>query len=113
MAEPEAGAARTAQDEAVKQAVGLVFAVVGVLVLMPLYRKIAEQQASQMRAQLQRIDPVMERIRLAEAARDERARRVRYWHRVAGLLWPVSSSAAMWALHRAESASKAPAGSEG
>lgn len=104
--------AAAAQHEAARQAVGLVFTVAGVLILMPLYRKIAQQQANQMRAALQRIDPVMARIQDEEAARDARARRARYWQRVAGVLWPVSSAAAVWALRRAESVSKAPAGGE-
>lgn len=98
---------QVASNEAARQAVMLIFGVVGVIILMPLYRKIAEQQGRQMRHGM-RIDPVMERIEAAEAEQAARARRARKWHRVADVLWPVSASAAVWALRRAESVSKPP-----
>lgn len=98
---------QVASNEAARQAVMLIFGVVGVIILMPLYRKIAEQQGRQIRHGM-RIDPVMERIEAAEAEQAARARRARRWQRAADVLWPVSESAGMWALRRAESVSKGP-----
>lgn len=106
-------AAAVAQKEAARQAVVLAFGIAGALAMIPVYKRIARVQAEQLRSMLPH-DPVMreveqEQARAKAAAAAVRAR-VRRWHRAAALLWPLSSSAALWALRRAESASKQPAG---
>lgn len=94
---------QVASNEAAKQAVVLAFGIATVLILMPIYRRIAHAQGQAIRA-----DPVLVKIAALEAARDARARRALKWQRIADVLWPLSPAAAVWALRRAESVSKPP-----
>lgn len=82
----------TARNEAAKQAVVLVFAVLGAVAMLPLYRRITEAQAAAMR---QVVDPT-------EAQRDrmrghlESAKR---WDRVASACFLFGTQRAFWWAH--------------
>lgn len=98
--------ADVAQREAAKQAVALAFGIAGALAMIPIYKRIARSQADALRSVLPH-DPAMREVEQRQAAAAAARAKVRHWHRLAGYLWPVSSSAAMWALRRAERVSKA------
>jgi hypothetical protein len=101
----EPTAADIAQKEAARQAVILAFGLAGALLMIPVYKRIAHAQADALRQALPH-DPVMREVEQKQAAAAAARTKIRHWHKVAGLLWPVSSSAAMWALRRAENVSK-------
>lgn len=98
-------AADVAQKEAAKQAVVLLFGLAGALAMIPIYKRIARSQADALR-ELMPHDPAMREVERKQAAVAAARSKIRQWHKLAGLLWPVSSSAALWALRRAEDVSK-------
>lgn len=91
--------AETARNEAAKQAVMLVFGIAAALLMLPLYKRLAEQQAEAMASQAhlisERADPVMERIRRAQAALETAKR----WDRIAGMLFVLGPQRAFWWAH--------------
>lgn len=101
--------ADVAQKEAARQAVALLFGIAGALAMIPIYKRIARSQVEVLREVMPH-DSTMQEVerRQAEATAAAAAvrRQVRNWHKVAGMLWPVSTSAALWALRRAENVSK-------
>lgn len=98
-------AADVAQKEAAKQAVALLFGLAGALAMIPIYKRIARGQVAALR-EIMPHDPAMREVEQKQAAAAAARAKIRHWHKVAGMLWPVSSSAALWALRRAEDVSK-------
>lgn len=93
--------AETAKNEAARQAVMLAFGVVGLLIVIPLYRRLAEQQAAAMRAAADPSEQAAARMRRAQ----NDAKR---WDRLQTVFMRYGPQRAFWWAHdRAERARRA------
>lgn len=93
--------AETARNEAAKQAVAMGFAIVGILIMIPLYRKMGREFAA---SQIAQTDPIERSIASARAAQQAAKR----WDKLSTILFRYGPSRAYWwASDRAEAARKA------